>query len=84
MANATLNTWQDLLTNSDANVYSSKYEISVDINENGLVLVGMQFINRVFLFSVNKTRPIQLNYISRNTNGRSLGNEKSVAWFIRL
>ena len=80
LPNATSNTWQDLLTNSDADVYSAKYDMSVDINQNGNVLVGMQFLNRVFLFSVNKNQPIQLKYISRNTNGRSLGNGKSVAW----
>ena len=40
----------------------------------------MQFINRVFLLSINITNPIRLNYISRYTNGRSLGNGKSVTW----
>ncbi len=78
--NATLNTWQDLLTNSNADVYSAKYDMSIDINPNGNILVGMQFINRVFLFSVNLTNPNRLNFISRNTNGRSLGNGKGVAW----
>jgi hypothetical protein len=73
-------TWQDLLTNADANVYSAKYDMSVSIDEEGNVLVGMQFINRVFLFSVNTTNPSKLNYVSRYTNGRSLGNGKSVAW----
>ena len=73
-------TWQDLLTNTDADVYSAKYDMSVSINDEGSVLVGMQFINRAFLFSVNVTNPTRLNYISRSTNGRSLGNGKSVAW----
>ncbi|CAF1203378.1 unnamed protein product [Rotaria sordida] len=77
---ATLDTWQDLLTYSDANVYSAKYDMSISINNRGDVLVGMQFINRVFLFSVNISNPIQLIYINRNTNGRSLGNGKSLAW----
>ncbi|CAF1136567.1 unnamed protein product [Adineta ricciae] len=54
--------------------------MSVSINNNGSVLVGMQFINRVFLFSVSRSNPIRLYFISRNTNGRSLGNGKSVAW----
>ena len=76
----TPNTWQDLLSNSDADQYSAKYDMSVDINRNGSVLVGMQFVNRVFLFTVNVTRPVRLNYINRNTNGRSLGNGKNVAW----
>lgn len=73
-------TWQDLLTNDDANIYSDKYDMSVSINEKGEVFVGMQFINRVFLFSVDKNNPSNLTFISRNTNGRSLGNGKSIAW----
>ncbi|CAF0867159.1 unnamed protein product [Rotaria sordida] len=77
---ATNGTWQDLLSNADANIYSAKYDMSISINSRGDVLVGMQHINRVFLFSVNVSNPIQLTYISRNTNGRSLGNGRSVAW----
>ena len=78
--NATVGTWQDMLTNSNADIYTAQYDMSVSINEYGNILVGMQFINRVFLFSVNITNPIKLIYISRNTNGRSLGNGKGVAW----
>ncbi|CAF3669480.1 unnamed protein product [Rotaria sordida] len=77
---ATPNTWQDLLTNADAHLYSAKYDMSVSINENGHVLVGMQFINRVFLFHVNKIKPTELYFISRHTNGRTLGNGKNIAW----
>ncbi|CAF3426081.1 unnamed protein product [Rotaria socialis] len=77
---ATPGTWQDLLINDDADIYSAKYSMSISINSRGYVLVGMQFINRVFLFSVNINNPISLVNISRNTNGRSLGNGKSVAW----
>ncbi|CAF3684936.1 unnamed protein product [Rotaria sp. Silwood1] len=77
---ATPGTWQDLLTNADADTYLAKYDMSVSINENGDVLVGMQFINRVFLFSVNMTKPNKFIYVSRHTNGRSLGNGKGVAW----
>ena len=73
-------TWQDLLTNADAGSYSAKYDMSVSINEYGDVLIGMQFINRVFLFSVNQTNPRKLDFISRHTNGRSLGNGKSITW----
>ena len=73
-------TWQDLLTNDDANKYSAKYDMSVSINENGFVLIGMQFINRVFLLSVNLGKPILLNFLSRHTNGRSIGNGKSISW----
>lgn len=73
-------TWQDLLTNADANIYLPKYDMSVSINQNGFVLVGMQFINRVFLLSVNQSKPTKLNYVSRHTNGRTLGNGKSIAW----
>ena len=77
---ATPGTWQDLLTNSHANIYSAKHDMSISISDHGDVLVGMQFINRVFLFSVNIINPINLIYESRNTNGRSLGNGKAVAW----
>ncbi|CAF3368058.1 unnamed protein product [Rotaria sp. Silwood2] len=77
---ATNGTWQDLLSNADADIYSSKYDMSVSINRYGDVLVGMQHINRVLLLSVNISNPIQLTYVSRNTNGRSLGNGKGVAW----
>ncbi|CAF1118135.1 unnamed protein product [Adineta ricciae] len=77
---ATPGTWQDLLTNADANYYSAKYDMSVSINDYGDVLVGMQFINRVFLFSVNLTKSTKLNFVSRHTNGRTLGNGKSIAW----
>ena len=73
-------TWQDLLTNDDANLYSAKYDLSVSIDDQGNVLVGMQFINRVFLFYVSPTNPRTLTLVSRNTNGRSVGNGKSIAW----
>lgn len=76
----TPNTWQDLLTNEDEDIYSPKYDMSISINSRGDVLAGMQFINRVFLLSVNISYPRQLINISRNTNGRSLGNGKNVAW----
>ncbi|CAF1266557.1 unnamed protein product [Rotaria magnacalcarata] len=76
----TSGTWQDLLTNDDADIYSAKYSMSISIDSRGYVLVGMQFTNRVFLFSVNISNPISLVNVSRNTNGRSLGNGKSVAW----
>ncbi|CAF4583387.1 unnamed protein product, partial [Rotaria sp. Silwood2] len=59
---ATNGTWQDLLSNADADIYSSKYDMSVSINRYGDVLVGMQHINRVFLLSVNISNPIQLTY----------------------
>ncbi len=77
---ATPDTWQDLLTNEDAGVYSAKYDMSVSIDPQGKVLVGMQFINRVFFLSVDTSNPIYLTYVNRYTNDRSLGNGKSIAW----
>ncbi|CAF3904236.1 unnamed protein product [Rotaria sordida] len=77
---ATPGTWQDLLTYSNVNIYSAINSMSISINSRGNVLVGMPFINRVFLLSVNISDPRKLTYISRNTGGRSLGNGKSVAW----
>ena len=58
---ATSNTWQDLLTNDDVELYSAKYDMSVSINGRGEALVGMPFINRVFLLSVNLSNPMALD-----------------------
>lgn len=77
---ATSNTWQDLLTNDDVELYSAKYDMSVSINGRGEVLVGMPFINRVFLLSVNLSNPVALVYKSRFTNGPSVGYGKGVCW----
>lgn len=76
----TSGSWQDLLPNTDADTYSPKYDMSVSINTEGYILVGMQYINRIFYLSVNLTNPIRMTSISRFTNGRSLGNGKSIAW----
>ena len=76
----TAGTWQDLLTNTDANLYSAKYDMSVSIDRSGNVLVGMQFINRVFLFTVDMSNPVSLRFKSRHTNGRSIGNGKALTW----
>ena len=78
--NVTLDSWQDLLTNSDANIYSAKYDMSVSINKRGHVLVGMQHMNQVSLLSVDPSNPTKLTFVSRFTNGRSLGYGKCVAW----
>ena len=78
--NPTPDTWQNLLHNADANMYSAKYDMSVSINEHGNVLVGMQFLNRVFLLSAKTRQPTQLIFLSRHTNGRTLGNGKSITW----
>ena len=80
LPSVTNGSWQDLLPNADADLYSAKYDMSVSINKEGYVLVGMQFLNRVFYLSVNLTNPIRMNSISRFTNGRSMGNGKSIAW----
>ena len=34
-----------------------------------------------FYYLVNTTNPLLLTYVSRFTNGRTLGNGKTVAWF---
>jgi hypothetical protein len=80
MPAATPGTWQDLLKNSDANIYSAKYDMSVSINEDGYILVGMPYINRVFFLSVDPSGPTILTNLSRFTNGRCQGYGKSVAW----
>lgn len=71
--NATSATWQDLLTNSNANLYSPKYDMSVSVNQYNYILVSMQYINRVFFLSVSLLKPNKLTFIDRFTNGRCLG-----------
>jgi hypothetical protein len=77
---ATPATWQDLLKTSDANICLAKYDMSVSINEDGYILVGMPYINRVFFLWVDRLDPTRLTNISRFTNGRYQGYGKSVAW----
>ena len=79
--NATTNSWQSRLTYSDVSNWKSKYAMSVKINPDDptRVLVGMAFINTVFLFVVNNDGT-SLTLTSSIDNGRSTGFGKSVTW----
>ncbi|CAF0817948.1 unnamed protein product [Didymodactylos carnosus] len=70
-------TWQAGQTNAGADQYAAKYDMSVAINTIGQVLVGIQSMNSVFLFSTNGTT---MTLVTWRDNGRSLGFGKGVAW----
>ncbi|CAF3717154.1 unnamed protein product, partial [Adineta steineri] len=78
---AALNSWQSYLTYSNLKTWSNKYVMSVTINPDdpNRVLVGMPFINIVFLLIVssNGTDIILNSFVD---NGDSIGFGKSVAW----
>ncbi|CAF1180301.1 unnamed protein product, partial [Didymodactylos carnosus] len=75
------NTWQSTLTNWDAGgTYSSKYDISVSINdENNQVLIGIPSVNTVILLFIS-TSPLQFVYGAMHSNGKTLGYGKAVQW----
>ena len=77
----TTNSWQSRLTYPDVTFWQSKYSMSVKINSDDptRVLVGMPFINTVFLFVVNNDGT-SLTLASSIDNGRSVGFGKSVTW----
>ncbi|CAF1120920.1 unnamed protein product [Adineta ricciae] len=77
---ATNNSWQSRLTYSNVESWSNQYIMSVKINpqDSTRVLVGMPFLNTVFLFVViNNT---QLTLTSSLDNGQSVGFGKGVTW----
>ena len=75
------NSWQADLTYSDINTWSSQYIMSVKINgyDQTRVLVGMPFLNTVFMLRVNVTN-MSLRLTSSVDNGLSVGFGKSVGW----
>jgi hypothetical protein len=78
---ATDGTWQSRLTYSGVDSWSSKFTMSVKINSDDptRVLVGMPFINTVFLFAVSNNGT-NMTFASLVDNGQSVGFGKSVAW----
>jgi hypothetical protein len=78
---ATSNTWQARLTYSDVDSWNDKYTMSVKINSNDptRVLVGMSFLNTVFLFSITNSGT-NLVLASSMNKGQLLGFGKSVTW----
>jgi len=79
---ATKNSWQSqqIYTNMD-NQWSNQFTMSVDINSynDTQILVGMPFINTVFLFIISHNGT-NLKLISSNDKGKAEGFGKSVAW----
>ncbi|CAF1921911.1 unnamed protein product [Rotaria magnacalcarata] len=77
----TSNTWQSYLTYSNSDSWSSKYTMSVKINsaDSARVLVGMPFINTVFLFVVSNNGS-SISLASSGSNCQYVGYGKSVAW----
>ncbi|CAF1380842.1 unnamed protein product [Rotaria sordida] len=78
---ATNNSWQSRLTYSSVNTWSSQYTMSVKINSNDStrVLIGMPFLNTVFLFVVSNNGT-NLTLTSYFENGQSVGYGTSVSW----
>ncbi|UJR17028.1 hypothetical protein I4U23_003926 [Adineta vaga] len=77
---ATSSSWQSRLTYTGIESWSSKFTMSVKINSNDStrVLIGMPFLNTVFLFVV--TNGTNLTLASSMNNGQSVGFGKGVAW----
>jgi hypothetical protein len=78
---AVLNSWQSRLTYSNLKKWSSKYIMSVSINgdDSSQVLIGMPFLNIVFLLNVN-LNGTNITMNSFIDNGDSIGFGKSVVW----
>ncbi|CAF1325104.1 unnamed protein product [Adineta steineri] len=76
---ATSNSWQSRLTYSGVSSWSSKFTMSVKINSDDptRVLVGMPFLNTVFLFVVDGTTLTLASYVD---HGQSVGFGKGVTW----
>ncbi|CAF0889071.1 unnamed protein product [Didymodactylos carnosus] len=79
----TPNSWQwriALSTSNPSDTYDPMYDFSISINDAGAVLVGMQFLNTVYLFNVLNSTILSL--VSSRTNGiiPMIGFGKAVAW----
>ena len=75
------NSWQAALTYSNIKKWSSQYTMSVKINSHDQtrVLVGMPFLNTVFMLVINTT-DMSLRLTSSIDNGLFVGFGKSVGW----
>lgn len=78
---AAIHSWQSRLTYANLKEWSDKYIMSVSINSEdpSRILVGMPFINTVFLLIIN-LNDNSLILDSFIDNGDSIGFGKSVAW----
>jgi len=81
---ATTGTWQSRLTYSFTESWNSKYTMSVKINSDDptRVLVGMPFLNTVFLFQVRNGNT-NLTLITSMENGQAVGFGQSVTWLTK-
>ena len=75
------NSWQSRLTYSTVSSWSKQNTMSVKINMNdgSRVLVGMPFLNTVFMFVVNSTS-MTLSMVNSRSIGQAVGYGKSVSW----
>ena len=75
------NTWQARLTYIGVDSWSKKLTMSVKINSDDptRVLVGMPFLNTVFLFQVSKNET-NLTMVSSQSNGMLVGFGRGVTW----
>ena len=75
------NSWQSYLTYADIDTWSKKFTMSVKINGDDptRVLIGMPFLNTVFLFRVTDNGT-NLTMASSTSYDGSVGFGKSVTW----
>ncbi|CAF1348085.1 unnamed protein product [Adineta ricciae] len=78
---AALNSWQSYLTYSNLKKWSNQYAMSININPDDAsqVLVGMPFLNIVFLLIITMGDS-NIKLSSFIDNGNSIGFGKSVTW----
>ena len=73
--------WQAALMNSDADIYSTKYTLSVSINsKKNQVLLGIPIMNTIILLDINTTTNRFSLLTQSLSNTKAIGTGKSVAW----
>ena len=78
----TSTSWQASLTNWDADIYASKYSMSVSINDGGdQVIFGIQITNTITILGINRINQTFGSSLQTLSNGKSIGMGKSVGWF---
>ncbi|UJR17271.1 hypothetical protein I4U23_004166 [Adineta vaga] len=77
----TSSSWQASLTNWDADIYASKYDLSVSINDAGdKVLFGIQIMNTIALLNIDRMHQNFSTSSQSLSNGKAIGMGKTVAW----
>lgn len=73
--------WQAALTNSDADIYSTKYVMSVSIHsEEGHILLGIPIMNTIIVLHIDPLMNQFTSLVQAISNGKAIGMGKSVAW----